>query len=100
MDTITINGRKVNVLKTDIKFNGRVWDEIEVFPRFIEHRLVHEKSVYDYSDDWLVMENDDFALYMNNNDGYMVYIDKQNFHYEEDKGLVTDKKGRILYTTI
>lgn len=99
MDTITINGREVNVLKTDIKFNGRVWDEIETFPRFIEHRLVHENAVYDYSDDWLVMENDDFALYMNNNDGYMVYIDKQNVHYEEKKGLVTDKKGRILYTT-
>lgn len=100
MNTITINGYDVNVIKTNVKFNGREWYEIETFPRIIEHRLVHENSVYEYSEDWLVMDNDEFSLYMNNSDGYMVYIGKQKDHYDKDKGLVTDKKGRILYTTI
>ena len=100
MKTIEINGQNVNVLKEGVGFGGRMWDMIESFPRMIEHRMGGGNSVYEYTEDWEVMDTDDFTLFMNNDEGYMVYISKHKVHYEESKGLVTDKEGFILYTTI
>lgn len=100
MRKITINGFEVNVIASDISFNGQVWDEIDRYPRLVETRTLHGNHVHDYSDDWVVMGNEDYTLYMNNNEGFMVYVEQEKSHYDEGRGLVIDKRGRILYTTI
>lgn len=101
MKKITINGIDVNVLCSDIAFNGQVWDEIDSYPRLTETKLIHGNHVHDYSNDWVVLDNEEFTLYMNNDEGFIVYIEKEKTHYDETEGRwITDKRGRILYTTI
>lgn len=97
MKTIDIYGKEVNVLAEGVNYMGRSWEEIDAYPRTVTtHNYgghVHEEEL-----DWVVLEDNNITLYMNNDVGYMVLVDHQITHYEEGRGLVVDKPGRILYT--
>lgn len=98
-DTIEINGHEVRVLAGGIKKFGREWEQIEEFPMDVKYAHGGGTSVHEYSEDWLVVEQDgDFKLYMNNGPGYMVLIEFEIHHYEDGRGLVVDRPGRILFT--
>jgi uncharacterized glyoxalase superfamily protein PhnB len=98
MKTIEINGVEVNVIAEGIKKYG--YDnliEIDEYP----HLTTYKKKgtfVSDETEDWVVIENDEMKLYMNNLDGYIVIIEFEKSHYEENRGMVTDKEGHIYYT--
>ena len=99
MRQIEINGINVNVIAEGIKKYG--YDnliEIDEYP----HTTTYKKAgsfVRNETEDWVVIETEDMKLYMNNNYGYIVIIECEKGHYEENKGMVTDKEGHIYYTT-
>lgn len=95
MGTIEINGIYVNVLAEGIEKFGRVWSEIDEYPTIVIHTRYNAK----YSDDWVVIEEQgEFTLYMNNEEGFLVLVELEKRHHEEDKGMVVDRPGRIFYT--
>lgn len=100
MNTREINGKDVNVLATGIKKFGREWEQIEEFPMDVKYAHGGGTSVHEYSEDWVVIEEkDDFKLYMNNSVGYMVLIEFEIDHYEDNYTKhIVDRPGRILFT--
>lgn len=99
-ETVEINGKKVEVLSDGIKKYGREWVEIEEFPMDVRYAHGGSTSVNKYSEDWVVIEQEnDFKLYMNNIGGYLVLIEFEIDHYEDERNKhVIDRPGRILYT--
>ena len=99
MRQIEINGINVNVLNENIKKYG--YDnliEIEEYPHLTTYKT-HGTFVSEETDDWVVLETEEMKLYMNNLDGYIVIIEFEQSHYEEGRGMVTDKAGHIYYTS-
>lgn len=98
MQTLEINGKLVEVLATGIrKYGYEDLTEIAEYP----HITTYAKSgtfVRKTADDWTVIETKDLKLLMNNDVGYIVIIEFELHHYEEGKGLVTDREGHIYYT--
>lgn len=99
-NTIEINGQTVKVLAEGIKKFGREWTEIEEFPMNVKYAHGGSTSVYEYSEDWLVLEDEEnFKLYMNNDAGFMVLVEFEIDHYEDNYNKhIIDRPGRILYT--
>lgn len=99
-NTIEINGQTVKVLAEGIKKFGREWTEIEEFPMDVKYAHGGGTSVHEYSEDWVVIEQEkDFKLFMNNNVGYLVLVEFEIDHYEDNYSKhVVDRPGRILYT--
>ena len=97
MDKIEINGQRVKVLADGIQKYGRLWTEIEEYPTIVMHTKLGDHV---YSEDWVVLEDTGkFCLYMNNNHGFMVLIEFEQNHFEENRGYVVDKPGHIYYTS-
>lgn len=96
MEWIKINGQDVKVIRKGVKKFGREWDELEEFPTI----TTYHRSGVAICDDWLVIEQEgDFKLFMNNGPGYMVLVEFEKGHYEDDyKKHIIDRPGRILYT--
>lgn len=99
MDKIEINGKYVNVLAEGINYMGRTWIEIEEFP-VTTNITCYDKRVRRECEDWVVIEDNSIELHMNNDAGYIVLLELEKVHYEDKKGLVLDKPGRILYSVI
>lgn len=98
IDLVEINGVEVEVINRGIKKYG--YDnlfEIARYPHLTTYAK-NGKNVIEETDDWLVIETEEMKLYMNNLDGYIVIIEFEQDHYEEGKGIVTDKEGHIYYT--
>ena len=98
MDTIEINGKEVEVLADHInKYGYENLCEIAEYPHLTTY-INKDGFVYDTTDDWVVIETEEMKLYMNNDIGYIVIIEFEKHHYEDNKGLVVDEKGHIYYT--
>ena len=98
MDTITINGIEVEVIKTGIKKYGyNNLFEIAKYPIVTEY-VKRGTIVNSETEDWVVLETDELKVYMNNLNGYIIFIEFEKSHYEAGKGLVVDKEGHIYYT--
>lgn len=98
MDTITINGIEVEVIKTGIKKYGyNNLFELAKYPHVTEYAK-RGTIVNCEAEDWVVLETDELKVYMNNLNGYIIFIEFEKSHYEVGKGLVFDKEGHIYYT--
>lgn len=98
MAKLEINGVEVNILATGIKKYG--YDnltEIDEYPHVTTYKKIRN-VISNETEDWVVIENEDMKLYMNNNHGYIVIIEFDKSHYEENKGMVLDREGHIYYT--
>lgn len=98
MAKMEINGVEVNIIATGIKKYG--YDnltEIDEYP-YVQHYKKMGSYIGDETEDWLVIETEKMKLYMNNCDGYIVIIEFEQTHYEENKGMVLDEEGHIYYT--
>ena len=100
METIKINGRDVSVLAVGVKKFGREWMELDEFPVDVRYAHGGGSSIHEYSEDWLVLEEEgNFKLYMNNSEGYMVLIEFLIDHFEDNYTKhIVDRPGKILYT--
>lgn len=99
MKEIEINGTWVAVIEENISYMGRVWTQVEKYP--VTHMFTcYDKWVREECEDWPVLEDDNMTLYMNNEQGFMVLIEREKTHFEDKTGIVTDKPGRILYSPI
>ena len=100
METIKINGRDVKILAIGVKKFGREWTELDEFPVDVRYAHGGGSSIHEYSEDWLVLEEEgNFKLYMNNSEGYMVLIEFQIDHFEDNfTKHIVDRPGKILYT--
>ena len=98
MAKMEINGVEVNIIATGIKKYG--YDnliEIDEYP-YVQHYKKMGSYISDETEDWPVIETEKMKLYMNNCDGYIVIIEYEQTHYEENKGMVLDEEGHIYYT--
>ena len=98
IDLVEINGKEVEVIGRNIKKYG--YDNLLELAEY-PHITTYTKSgkyVIEENEDWVVIENEDMKLFMNNVHGYIVIVEFEKTHYEDRKGLVVDKEGHIYYT--
>ena len=99
MDFVKINGEIVEVLAENVMMFGREWCEIECYPT----EKYYERDgewVFKSGEDLNVLYTEEFSLFINKVEGYMVLVIFTKSHYDETNSLVIDDNGRILYCTI